>query len=255
MRLTEFRENVYSQNGEDGVIRELVRRLKMDKNPGQVVEFGAWDGIHLSNTFALVEGLSWRALYIEGDPEKYGDLVKTSERVPTITPVNAWILTEPGGTGSDLDLVIQQHGVPNDFEILSIDIDSFDLDVWARLQAKPKIVVIEINSAIEPGIIRWHGRGKLSGNSFSATLAVATAKGYTLVCHTGNMIFVRDDLRGLVGLDYLDLLHPERLFLPDWVGLSPSLKERTLRIPTLLPPGVKRIVRRALGMRPVTYGS
>ena len=38
------------------------------------MEFGAWDGIHYSNSFALVERHNWNAVYIEGDKKKYNDL-------------------------------------------------------------------------------------------------------------------------------------------------------------------------------------
>ena len=42
-----FRRNVYSQNGEDGVLDEIFRRLS--KNSGWFCEFGAWDGRYGSN--------------------------------------------------------------------------------------------------------------------------------------------------------------------------------------------------------------
>ena len=56
INLNNFRKNNYSQNGEDGIIKEIIKRLKLDKNPNNnwCVEFGAWDGIYLSNTYNLV---------------------------------------------------------------------------------------------------------------------------------------------------------------------------------------------------------
>ena len=99
---------------------------------------------------------------------------------------------------------------------MSIDIDSDDLAVWASISCyNPKIVIIEINSAIPPGILLWHGPS-VQGNSFSSTLAVGRDKGYSLVCHTGNMIFVRDDLLPKIGLDPIFLRYPELLFDPAW---------------------------------------
>jgi len=54
--LNKFCKNIHSQNGEDGIIAEILNNLKLStKKNLWCVEFGAWDGIYLSNTFALVE--------------------------------------------------------------------------------------------------------------------------------------------------------------------------------------------------------
>jgi hypothetical protein len=54
--LHNYKENKYSQNGEDGIINEIFLRLgQVNFNDFWVVEFGAWDGKHLSNTFNLIE--------------------------------------------------------------------------------------------------------------------------------------------------------------------------------------------------------
>jgi hypothetical protein len=62
-----YRKNIFSQNGEDGVISEILERLKLNKNNSWCCEFGAWDGIHGSNTFNLVKHSDYNAVYIEGD--------------------------------------------------------------------------------------------------------------------------------------------------------------------------------------------
>ena len=55
--LNSYRKNVFSQNGEDGVILFLLKKLKLlNKNNGLwCCEFGAWDGVNGSNTFNLVK--------------------------------------------------------------------------------------------------------------------------------------------------------------------------------------------------------
>ena len=68
---------------------------------------------------------------------------------------------------------------------------------------------------MKPGILHWHDGEKYQGNSFSSTLTVAEAKGYALVAHTGNLIFVRKDLVNMLDIDDLDLTYPERLFSPE----------------------------------------
>ena len=189
-----YRQNIHSQNGEDGVINAILAQIGKNMSPGDrwCVELGAWDGKHLSNTFALVER-GWNAVYIEGDKIKFQDLLNTNSLYPNITSIESMVEGDPTSINS-LDNLLKKTKIPANFELLSIDIDSFDLDIWEGLnQYQPNVIIIEINSGIPPGILHRH-TGKRQGNSFSSTLEVAKDKGYTLVCHTGNMIFVQDEL-------------------------------------------------------------
>ena len=215
--------NNYSQNGEDGIIEELNSRLGIKKKTAEkwCVEFGAWDGKHLSNTFNLVKK-DWRGIYIEGDPYKYKDLKRTQIENPNIIAINAFVSKEVSSKYS-LDNILNSTDIPKDFEILSIDIDSFDLEIWESLIGyEPKIVIIEINSSYPPGINKWHSDNfnNSNGNSFSATLQVAENKGYKLVLHTGNMIFVREDLIELTRINKKYIKYPELLFNDLWYSIE-----------------------------------
>jgi len=187
-----YAKNVFSQNGEDGILLEILTRLGIQKN-GWVAEVGAWDGKHLSNTFALVRDHGFKAVYIEGDPSKYRDLLKTVEEFPpgTIHPV----LRRLEMNQKSLRNIFQETPIPLDFALLSIDIDSFDYWAWKNLDVyKPIVVVIEINSSISPVDWKIFGKnGHADGTSFLPTLLLGYEKGYRFVCHTGNMIFVRRD--------------------------------------------------------------
>ena len=46
-----YAKNLYSQNGEDGIIEKILDDLDIKK--GIVIEFGAWDGIYISNIYNL----------------------------------------------------------------------------------------------------------------------------------------------------------------------------------------------------------
>ncbi len=231
---TQYMSNIYSQAGEDGVILEICRRLnafEYCKDQKTVIEFGAWDGKHLSNTFNLVESYGFRAFYIESEKERFRDLVKTSHLFPNITPINATISADT--LENSLDSILQSSGCTKTPSILSIDIDSCDLDVWESLKNfEPTIVVIEINSSIPPGIYLRQGH-HLNGNSFSPTLTVGRTKGYTLVAHTGNMIFVRDDLVPSLQINRWYIDFPELLFRTEEVLL---FKTRTRRFTRLFTP-------------------
>lgn len=207
----EFKSNSHSQNGEDGVIAEILNQLKMDNHVEYwCVEFGAWDGLHLSNSFCLVEK-GWNAIYIEGNSSRFQELLRTCQRFTKIVPIKAKISKFPDDINS-LDNLLANTNLPKDFELLSIDIDSYDLDIWKTLKGyHPKIVVMEIDSSIPPGIEWTHGP-LTRGNSFSSTLKVAETKGYVLVCHTGNLIFVRRDLINSLSFPRSYFLNPELLY-------------------------------------------
>jgi len=211
---SKFKNNIYSQNGEDGVVQEVLRELNIEI--GKCIEFGASRGKDNSNTYLLVEK-NWSALYIESDKNRFDELIMNTKNFKNVTSVNKFVSEKPGK--NDLNSIIEQYKFSKDCDILSIDIDSEDLRVWENFSGKPKIVIIEINSTIKPGILNYHNEN-LPGNSFSSTLAVAKKKGYTLICHTGNCIFLRNDLVKYSRLNRIYVYFPTLLFNRAWLKKS-----------------------------------
>jgi len=206
-----FRKNKYSQNGEDGVLEKIINTLELENL--ELCEFGAWDGIQGSNTFNLLKTRNAKCVYIEGDKKKYIDLLKTTEKNQNITPVNAYIDINQ----NKLDKILSKTFLKKNFDLLSIDIDSNDLDVWDSLKNyQPKIVVIEINSSIKPGILQKHSKTQ-QGNSFSSTINIGKKKLYTAVCHTGNLIFVKNKHIKKLNFSKDLISKPEKLFIDDWL--------------------------------------
>ena len=154
---------------------------------------------------------------IEGDDERYKDLIKTSKQYLNIIPINKFVTLE--GDNS-LEKILEKNNFPIDFDLLSIDIDSNDLEIWESIiKYKPKIVIIEINSGLLPNIRQRHNaKLGLQGNSFQSTLDVAKRKGYTAIAHTGNLILLRDELIDLINFDNDLLKNPNKLFIYDWIN-------------------------------------
>jgi hypothetical protein len=215
----QFRKNFYSQNGEDGVIQELFNRLQIGSS-GWVVEFGAWDGRYLSNTYYLIESRSgFKTVYIESDPVKFEKLCRTAAAFPgRIVPICS--LVSPEGKDS-LDNILKNTPITHEFDLLSIDIDGMDYHIWEGLKNyRPKIVIIEVNSSIPPDQEQIHSDSNPIGSSFKSMVRLGQQKGYTLICHTGNVIFIRNDL--LVRLSISEkykkmFFHPEILFDTSWL--------------------------------------
>ncbi|WP_295399002.1 hypothetical protein, partial [uncultured Thiocystis sp.] len=86
-----FAQNIYSQNGEDGIIAEVLKRISRSSELDHwCVEFGAWDGVYLSNTYNLIKNKGYKAVLIEGDQKKHNELCKNIPQCDVIK-LNAFV--------------------------------------------------------------------------------------------------------------------------------------------------------------------
>lgn len=211
-----FASDVYSQSGEDGVIAAILERLpELDY---RAVEFGAWDGMLMSNTAALADR-GWSRVLIEADRKRYDKLVKASTGNKSVVPIWAMVGWEDGG--STLDALLADTDVPPDFDVLSIDIDGNDYHVWAAVKSyRPKLVVIEFNPTIRNGIdyVQPPDPSVRRSSSITALARLGRVKGYELTATTAfNAMFVRDDLFGHMGVmdNSVDTLRPDDSWVSD----------------------------------------
>lgn len=186
--LQRFARSVYSESGEDGILEKLFELLGAER--GFFAEFGAWDGLRLSNTRLLAER-GWAGILIEGDAAKFGEL-QSNVRNQHVTLVHAEVSLQ-GENG--LDAILERSGCPRAFELLSIDVDSDDLAIWMTLQHhRPTCVVIEFNVTIPFDVDFVNPPGRAWGNSARTIERVGRGKGYRLVAMTKmNLIFVDAD--------------------------------------------------------------
>ena len=197
LNLHDFKKNIYSQFGEDGILSELISRLPQEALNQTAVEFGAWDGIHLSNIANLVKNHNFRACFIEANQQKFKDLERNYPGKHIL--VNKFVTTS--GNGS-LDSIFKEHDLERDPDVLSIDIDGNDLNVWKSLKLfRPKIVIIEYNPSI-PADVNYSQDDNFElkiGNSALSISLFANNVNYGLVGITDtNLIFV--DSKYLEGL-------------------------------------------------------
>jgi len=129
--LTQFQKNINSQFGEDGIIEEILNRISQASMlDSWCVEFGAWDGLHLSNTCNLIKNKSYKAVLIEGDVKKHRDLCKNFPSQDVIKICR--FVTFDGD--STLDRILQNTPIPCNFDFLSIDIDGCDYFIFESLE-------------------------------------------------------------------------------------------------------------------------
>jgi hypothetical protein len=191
----------FSQNAEDGMIDEIFRRI--GTGPRFFVEFGVETGLE-NNTLALLLA-GWRGLWIEADPAAARTI---RGEFTGALDAGRLRLVESFVTAESIEQTLRSAGVPEDLDLLSIDIDGNDYWVWRAIHSfHPRAVVIEYNASLgrtarvvrpyEP-TRRWDGSAAF-GASLAALEALGQEKGYALVgCDAVgvNAMFVRQDLVG-----------------------------------------------------------
>lgn len=197
--LKTYSRDVYSQFGEDGIIEEILNRIaRVAPVDHWCVEFGAWDGVYLSNTCNLIRNKGYKAVLIEGNPTKYKDLCKN---IPSADVIKICRFVNFEGDAA-LEAILKQSPIPKDFDFLSIDIDGCDYFILESLaEYRPKLVCIEFNSTIpnEVDYVQPKDFSVMRGSSPKALARLAVRKGYALVAATEcNLFFVREDLKAAV---------------------------------------------------------
>lgn len=189
-----YAKNIYTQNGDDGIIEKLLEDLKI--TDGVVVEFGAWDGVYLSNVFRLWRYKNFNALLIEGDSQKAQEIAEITKTFNNVECVNAFVSPNKEYPQCLNNLLKRSRfNITNDnLSLISIDVDSCDYYIFDSLtEFSPKIVIIETRTFDCEDIYLEHATFD-AGCSIKSVTDLAEKKGYKLVCHNGNAYFVRKDL-------------------------------------------------------------
>ncbi len=190
--LLDFKNDVYSQTGEDGIIQEILKVIgETDK---WCVEFGAWDGSKFSNTRNLIENMGYSAVLIEADRARYKALERNFADNKNVIAINK---TVGFGADDNLDKVLGLTPITAQFDFLSIDIDGNDYHVWNAIKCyEPKVVCVEFNPTI-PNEVQFVQKADPhinQGTSIASFVMLAKEKGYELASITlYNAFFVKKE--------------------------------------------------------------
>lgn len=178
--------NITSQGGEDGIIEQIFTLLDAHEHCGKdqrrwCVEFGAWDGKHLSNTWQLLynQADKWSGVLIEADAARVRQMQDMYSAHSNVTCVHSFITLD----GEDrLASVLEraQAELPVDLDLMSIDVDGADYHIWAELeQYSPKVVIIEFNPTIPNNVVYIQARSTniYRGSSLAALIDLGMKKG------------------------------------------------------------------------------
>lgn len=207
--------SLYAQGTEEAILARLMERIKPVHR--FCVDIGASDGLRNSNTARLLRDDAWSGWLAEGSDYRFGKLAAH------YAGANGVQLHHGRVQPDDVDRLLAGADAPQDFDLLSIDIDGNDYWLWRGLQAfRPRIVVIEYNPYYAPPERwvmcfnpdhEWDG-STYYGASLESLYRLGKQKGYELVCCDdmgNNAFFVREDLYARLGIANND---PSVLFRP-----------------------------------------
>lgn len=178
----------YSQTGEEGYLKHILENIGFGDR--HLVDIGAWDGYHLSNTRYFIEEYDYRGLLIDGDNRGNSEVQQR------------WI------TKDNILDIMREYNVPKNFSLLCFDTDGNDYDILENMcsEYKPDVIVCEVNGTIPLGVSKkiqynpnhvWNN-DDYYGFSMSAGLKLAEKIGYRIVFQNDalNLYLVRKDLLG-----------------------------------------------------------
>jgi hypothetical protein len=184
----------FSQNDEDGILLEILRRIGIVE-PSAFVEFGVGDGTQ-NNTIILL-ALGWRGVWVGGENLTFATGARLSFLQHWITKDNAGTLAQEGLAA--LGLTAQ------DVRVTSVDLDGNDGPIVRDLLSNglaPDVFIVEYNAKFPPKIefempydekFVWQGDDYF-GVSLQRWVRIFSSAGYALVAcsETGvNAFFVK----------------------------------------------------------------
>lgn len=216
---------VFSQNGEDGILLGLLGKLGPVER--RFVEIGIEDGLEC-NTAVLGFVLGWNGLMVEADRLRAETAKKLAQRM-LVGRANRVEVRQAFVTAENVDDIV--GSVP--LGVLSIDVDGMDYWLWDAVRGTAAdLVIIEYNASMgrERAVtvpynagfsaMKAHASGYYHGASLKALEKLGRTKGYSLAAVDSagvNAFFVRDAVwpEALPARTAEEVFRPHRMRLRD----------------------------------------
>lgn len=197
INLQQHERKIFSQNGEDGVIKKIFEVIKTTNK--YYVEFGV-ENANECNTRNLRENCGWSGLLMDGGYEN-----------KEIGLYQEFI------TAENINNLFQKYNVPQEFDLLSIDIDYNDFYVWKSLDEiyQTRVVIIEYNAShlpTEDKVVKYDPNAvwdttNYFGASIRALYNLGKRKGYSLIYANNqgvNLFFVKSSILSQIEHSFKD---------------------------------------------------
>ncbi|PKH24989.1 hypothetical protein CIG19_06300 [Enterobacterales bacterium CwR94] len=235
--LAKYGNKTYSQNDEDGITLEILRRMGLTKN-GTYAEYGVGNG--LENNTLILASLGWRGYWVGGQDLAF-DYTKSSR----LHYIKQWITLDNINQLTNSGLNYLQTSSP---DLISLDLDGNDYHFIEALLQKglsPHVFIVEYNARFTPPghfIMPYNPQHRWDGSDYFGASLMSLCElfikfGYRLVCcnaQTGsNAFFVKGNHANLftdVPASVLDIYVPPRYNLLKKYGhrISPKTIETLL---------------------------
>ena len=173
-----------------------------------VVEISSQDGRTCMATNLVVHH-RWRGFLFDGDPVFVAEGRRFFANHPATRALPP-VMQSEWFTRDNVNRVLASAGIPNEVDVLSLDIDGNDLHLWNAMNLRPRILICEFNNAVPSELaltIPYQAnfnyaalppdQALFRSASLAAYVAVSRRKGYRLVGMNAlgfNAIFLRDDV-------------------------------------------------------------
>ena len=184
--------------GETQGILNILNQI--DDQCHYLVDIGASDGITQSSTVKFLVDYNYSGLLFEYEPKNFSKLAFLYDDRNDITLAKIKI------TPYNIVQLMKSYAVPQDFTLLNLDIDSYDLEVLRSLLMGgfcPKMISMEINEIFPPNIEfevsysadhSWQG-DHFMGCSVASAYKTLNSLNYSLVkIQYNNAFFVNNSL-------------------------------------------------------------
>jgi hypothetical protein len=216
----------FSQNGEDGLIDYLTRKMRTHNS--YFVEIGAGTGME-NNTTWLAFGRKWAGLMIDGDENNIKACRKLTAKTQRVDCLTSFV-------NLDNILHLQQTFKTPEPDVFSLDIDGNDYHIMKKLldnDLRPGIVIVEFNSVLGPQQARAIKYDKdfryqlplNFGTSIRAWQHLFPPYGYRFVTvdtsgtnafFVNEALFDREFLDNIKGLGFAENLYLKRIYKSGW---------------------------------------
>eukprot|EP00439_Symbiodinium_sp_Y106_P041251 s1480_g5.t1 len=185
----DMEERVCSQCGQDGVLRALFAHVGFREGTGSAeeggappfyVEFGARKPGML-NSAALREFCAWDGILLDSQPGE------TPHGGCRDCPGVADIVRTEFVTAENVVALFLKHGVPRDFDLLTVDTDYNDYWIWRAILEdgtfRPRVVAVDFNPDLplnEAKVVKYSAMAEWDGSIYT----VGSLLAYALMAHS-----------------------------------------------------------------------